>query len=483
MARAASRTCPWLRKPILLKTVLIVVAFLLILNLSLVALSDGVRDKVPFWHVSGGSSSSVEFSNVPDNTPLNNTQFGERGNRVNRLAQWTESVLQNPSSDKGAFEDALVTLFPFLAGATIYMPWSSPGAQDREPPSYVICAGSNNLNMAAHLIRSLRAVHSSQTLIEVAYGGEDDLKPQHRQFLADLEPRVSFIDLLQRFPAAERDILKGGWAMKPFALLAAASPRAILMDADALFLTSPDSLFDTHPDLKRTGTLFFHDRAMRGGEGAQRDWVRAQLEAAGREPSKYLAEQSLFYRGDTWLEQESGVVVVDRSNPRVLLGLMFTTWMNTKDVRDQVTYRTFHGDKETFWLAMELAGLDYYFQPWYAGMVGTITEDQPTSDLAKDHVEVCGRHMVHLDHLGEPFWLNGGIYDNKDHPAGGNAVLTHYLVPGRNSELPEWYPDMDRGLACIKGVGAKLLPYQIVSNVQRIGDAASELDRIINELS
>lgn len=474
------RTWRWHNTHVLVKTVVIVVPILLFVNLSLVTIGDSVRDKVRFWLVRGGSSSSVALSDIPNDTPLNNTQFGERGNRVNQLAQWAELVLQKPSSDRGAFKDALVTQFPFLAGAQIYTPWSSPSAHDTEPPSYVICAGSNNLNMAAHLIRSLRTVHGSQILIEVAYGGDDDLKPQHRLFLADLEPHVSFIDLLQRFPAAERDILRGGWAMKPFALLAAASPRAILMDADALFLASPDSLFDTHPDLKRMGTLFFHDRAMRGGEGRQRDWVRAQLEAAGREPSKYLAERSLFYRGDTWLEQESGVVVVDKSNPRVLLGLMFATWMNTKDVREQVTYQIFHGDKETFWLAMELAGLDYYFQPWYAGMVGTITAGQPVSELAKDNTEVCGRHMVHLDHLGEPLWLNGGIYDDKAHPEGGNAELTHYLVGSQTDELPQWYPDMDRGVACIKGVGVKPLPEQIKLNIQRISREAIELDKIIN---
>lgn len=424
----------------------------------------------------------------PHTTPLRNTQFGERGNRVNHLAQWAESILQDPSSDRGPFNRALEAQFPFLAGASIYTPWSSSSSAetDHEPPSYVICAGSNNLNMAAHLIRSLRRVHGSHSLIEVAYGGEDDLKPQHRQFLSALEPRVSFIDLAERFPAAKRDILGGGWAMKPFALLAAASPRAVLMDADALFLTSPDALFDSHPDLKRTGTLFFHDRAMRNGNdgsSSPRDWVAAQLQAAGREPSKYLAEESLFYRGDTAWEQESGVVAVDRSNPRVLVGLVFAAWMNTKDVREQVTYQKFHGDKETFWLAMELAGVEYYFQPWYAGMLGTITEGQPFADLARDNVEICGRHMVHLDHLGEPFWLNGGVYDNKDHPEGGNANLTYYLVGDPKGARPVWYPDLNRGVACVNGVGAKPLSEQIKDNVQKMSHEASMIDKVIKGLA
>ncbi|KAH8904857.1 hypothetical protein BR93DRAFT_929127 [Coniochaeta sp. PMI_546] len=474
----------WLRPNIAEKPLLIVVALLLALNLSLFTISDSFRSRVHFWPVSGSPDATVVIPVIPK-TPLNVSQFGEKGNRVSQLAQWAELLIENPSYDRRLFDDALVTHFPFLAGAlaSIYTPWSIPGGNGGPQslqPSFVICAGSNNLNMASHLIRTLRRVHGSQTVIQIAYGGDDDLKPQHRQFLANLESRISFIDLLQRFPAAQRDLVGGGWAMKPFALLAAASSRAILMDADALFLSSPDSLFESHPGLRRTGTLFFHDRAMRAGENSGPAWVEAQLEAGGRQPSTYLSTESLFYRRETWWEQESGVVALDRSNPRALLGLMFATWMNTKDVREQVTYRIFHGDKETFWLAMELSGSEYYFQPWYAGMIGTIPDAEAGFNFTSDRVEVCGRHMVHLDHLGEPFWINGGVYDNKDQPERGYAELTHYLVGSPDGERPEWYPN--NNLACLKGTGVRALPDQMRTNLQRIREEASKVDKIISSL-
>ncbi|KAB5554871.1 mannosyltransferase putative-domain-containing protein [Coniochaeta sp. 2T2.1] len=357
----------WLRTTIAKKTVLLAVGILLLINLGLITFSDRIRERVvQFWPVDGEPNSSAELP-YPWTTSLNVSQFGERGNRVNRLALRADLLISNASLDRGTFEEILVTEFPYLTNAlsSIYLPWNDSGDNGRpQQQSFVICTGSNNLHLAAHLIRSLRRVHNSQTTIEIAYAGDEDLRPDHRSFLAGLEPDILFIDLLQRFPAARDDLVKSGWAMKPFALLASISSRAILMDADAVFLTSPDSIFGTHPALNKTGTLFYHDRAARAGEDKRKLWVKAQLEAAGRSPSTYLATESLFYQEKTWWEQDSGVVAVDRANVRALLGLIFAAWMNTKTVRKQVTYQTFHGDKETYWLAMELSGIRLLLSAW-----------------------------------------------------------------------------------------------------------------------
>ena len=58
--------------------------------------------------------------------------------------------------------------------------------------------------------------------------------------------------------------------MKPFALLASKYPRTILVDADAIFLRSPDDLFDQHAGLSETGALFYHDRAIGSDDGLER---------------------------------------------------------------------------------------------------------------------------------------------------------------------------------------------------------------------
>ncbi|KAL2199458.1 mannosyltransferase putative-domain-containing protein [Corynascus similis CBS 632.67] len=471
------------------KTVFIIAA-LLVLNAYL------TRGTIGSWRTGhdGGhpNPDGDKAPPVPETTPLNITQWGERGIRVKQLAHWAEFLIQSPARNRTLFETALVTQFPYLAGAlgSIYTPWALARENNKPRPpglGIVICAGSSNFHLAAHLIRNLRRVHRSQTPIEIAYAGDEDLKPEHRRFLSELEQHISFIDLLQRFPAARQDLTKSGWAIKPFALLASAYPRAILMDADALFLTSPDSLFEIHPALKRTGTLFFHDRALTGGNDERRSWLKDQIQAAGIEPSEYLTTASLFYEGAPWFEADSGVVALDKTIPKVLLGLMFAAWMNTKEVRDQVTYRVFYGDKETFWLAMELSGFQYSFQPWYTGTIGTISEgatEQPDLHLSVEKLEICGTHVLHLDHLGQtPFWINSGVYEDKNKPDDGYAKMTHYWGgnPSTNRlTQPQWY--WKGNIACLKEVGVKVLPDQIKATVNGIQEAAIEVDQMIRHL-
>lgn len=433
---------------------------------------------------------TLVFPEIPD-SPLEISQWGERGSRIRQLAHWADMLMQSQSENTTAFEAALVKQFPFLGGGvleTMYRPWSTPHAQSESASSehgFVICAGSGNYQLAAHLIRSLRRVYKSSSLVEVAYAGDEDLQPKHREFLAALEPNVTFIDLLQRFPDAEKDLKKSGWAMKPFALLASNHSRTILMDADALFLASPEALFEKHPALKKTGTLFFHDRAATGGDEKRLEWVKAAIRVAGLSPSKYLTEESLFYSGAAWYEQDSGVVAVDRSNPRVMLGMIFATWMNTKEVREKITYEVFYGDKETFWLAMELCGFDYSFQPMYAGTVGTVTMvgDQPPS--LESEVEICGKHMLHLDYTGQiPFWMNGGIYEDKGAPEKGFAKMSHYWV-GNTSEIrltqPNWYWHAGN-VACLKEKGVKELSEESKDNVKRTWEEAQKVDEMIRNI-
>lgn len=62
--------------------------------------------------------------------------------------------------------------------------------------------------------------------------------------------------------------------MKPFALLASRIRKAILVDADVVFPHRPDSIFESHPKLHETRTLFGHDRAgPRNGDYGR--WLRS----------------------------------------------------------------------------------------------------------------------------------------------------------------------------------------------------------------
>lgn len=150
--------------------------------------------------------------------------------------------------------------FPWLEDVVSesYTPLSKPAQKDT---GIVICVGRKDFIYAIQLIRALRVVVRSTLPIEIAYAGDSDLPTYQRDILKALDPRLDIINLLNYFDEPTAGLLKGGYAVKRFALLASRFRKAILVDADVIFLQRPDTLFKIHPKLKETGTLFWHDRA------------------------------------------------------------------------------------------------------------------------------------------------------------------------------------------------------------------------------
>ena len=194
-----------------------------------------------------------------------------------------------------------------------------------------MCIGQGNFVLAAHTIQTLRNVVSSALPIEVAYAGDGDLPETKREELKALAPNIQTLDLLEYYDESIAGLKASGWAMKPFAALASRFERAILVDADVIFMQRPDSYFDEHPGLKETGTLFFHDRAY----GDMNGWFKEILE--GRKLSNTL-EESPFWGKELQHNQESGVVFINKAKPAAFMSLMFTTYMNTERVRSEVIY-------------------------------------------------------------------------------------------------------------------------------------------------
>ena len=88
------------------------------------------------------------------------------------------------------------------------------------------------------------------------------------------------------------------------------------------------------------------------------------------------------------------------------------------------------GDKETFWLAAELAGIPYAFHPTYAGIIG------PISANAEEVPEICSPQPLQTDREGRPFWFNSGLLEDKTNADNKQYVnLTHY-IPGGSDEQP-----------------------------------------------
>lgn len=374
--------------------------------------------------------------------------FGMMGQKVAALGDLAELYTHNPSLDHTPLATAIVRHFPWWNPDTLsYYPWKTPTWSDTVTKTMpwlhtgvVICAGDGIALQAAHLIANLRKVLHSKLPIEIAYNGDGDLSPRYRQFLAETGSKVSFLDLTKVFD----DTLIGltGWATKPFALVASRFQRTILIDADALYLSSPDDAFERYPGLPDTGALFFHDKSVNYQE--RRMWVKEQIEKAGRQPSLHLNRSSLFFRGYVSEEQDSATVFVDKTRPRLYMALLFASWMNTKEVRDAVTWKRLWGDKETYWFAAELAGVPYSFEPWLTAELGELgrqvdqLDNGPGEHNVSSRVMSCSIHMGHADVNGdELFWANGGIWQDKHHEEKGFVNWTHWYLGSRIDEVIE----------------------------------------------
>ncbi|KKY27995.1 putative glycosyl transferase [Phaeomoniella chlamydospora] len=360
------------------------------------------------------------------------------------IAEVALLMTEHNSLDREPLMNMLEETFPWwIQSKPIYTPWNSKGF--KKGSSLIMTVGSGNAQLAASLIVGLRNVLKSKIPIEIAYASNHDLPLPTREKLRGLGSDIHMIDMTEVFDDDYIRLSRGGYAMKPFAMLASQYEKTILVDADVVFFESPDNLFSTHPGLIDTGTLFYHDRSTALDPG-RLNWIKELLEAVHREPSPRLSS-SPFYNGETSEEADSGLVAVDKSRPHIFMALMFTAWMNTR-VRDQVTYQHIYGDKETYWLAPELMGIPYFFQPYYAGNVGVLIapedSDPENLDSAFDRPRLCSRQMLHMDANGTtPFWVNGGLYFDKAAPHRGYAEWTHWYI-GAPNEILWWTWEVDQ---------------------------------------
>jgi hypothetical protein len=166
-------------------------------------------------------------------------------------------------------------------------------------------------------------------------------------------------------------------------------------------------LFDD-PGYQATGALFFFDRTLFPDWNAGPDWINAMLPIMSSFPPK-----SRMFNRLSVHEQESGVVLINKKTR--FPGMLAICKMNGRWERELHSYRIFHGDKETFWIGMEMVQEPYAFMRNYGGVIGELRPDNTQS--------VCGAQL-HEDYQGRPLWWNGGLYRNK------NEGITRYLEFG-----------------------------------------------------
>jgi hypothetical protein len=199
----------------------------------------------------------------------------------------------------------------------------------------VMCVGNDQFKHAASAVQAIREILQSDMPIEIFYIDQNDLSREKREYFESI-PNVKTIDISKRIDNSYTRF--GGWAIKPFAMLASSFTEVLLMDADVFVFKKPESFFEDE-GYQATGALFFLDRTLFNNFYEGRKWLKSFLPTH----SSYV-QQSRWWKTTSAHEQESGIVVMDKK--KVLFGLLATCKMNDKQERDKVSYRHSHGDKE-----------------------------------------------------------------------------------------------------------------------------------------
>jgi hypothetical protein len=119
-------------------------------------------------------------------------------------------------------------------------------------------------------------------------------------------------------------------------------------------------------------------------------------------------------------------------------GLLVICALNTPGLKDPIRANT-HGEKETFWMGMEVAGETYEFMP---GMPGSIGRIEAKGSRTFKTSQICG-HLAHFDRDGRLLWFNDGLASSKresdEFAVRQAAILTHY---GREGDRSRWSNDL-----------------------------------------
>ena len=367
--------------------------------------------------------------------PLSDSEFGDLGSRVKVLTDWiqtSEALAASISPDDFAslnkyIQEAALALFSFIENPSRQEGRNAPLKQLREsyiPKSkgIVIPTGKGTFRYACHLISNLRDVLQSTLPIQVAYAGEDDLPLAYREAIVSMGANIETLDITSVLNDTTLNfkIEDGGWAVKPFALLACKFEQAILLDADAVFLQKPEVIFENHKGYQQTGTLLFHDRLLWQGAFKERhQWWEKEMEhhAIGETLSK-----SKVYTEGYAEEGDLGVVVFDKGRLPVLMGLLHIYWQNTLAVHRKLTYRLGYGDKESWWFGLELSGVPYTMEGHYGSILGEI-------DTGKSNT-VCSFTIAHVDEKDKLLWYNGSLLKNKAINKVEFLVPSHWMMDG-----------------------------------------------------
>lgn len=302
---------------------------------------------------------------------------------------------------------------------------SSQAEEDRYASGVIMSLHNGIVSMGVSLIRELRCLGNDE-VIQVYHCFPDEMSDESRAVLTRNDPRVEVIDVCTEL-LADKDAgwfhqsiassFKSYW-LKPLALHHTKIREVILLDADAVLMRNPADL-RALSGYKRTGTTFFYDRVVRlkkflngkvNGKQLLHELIdsyeynRVGLE--GPKPSDQL-KKSWAYLGATGHEMDSSLLLIDKTRAGKALDVLRDLFM-----RVRMGLRFSWGDKEAFWLAYELAHMDYFFSPYGLSLIDSV----PNGDMQSHPNTLCGS-MAHFVPTEDPNSVPEVLYVN------GKALL------------------------------------------------------------
>lgn len=239
----------------------------------------------------------------------------------------------------------------------------------------VVAVNDKYMEFALPSLMHLRSGLGCSLPIEVWHCG-DELSEKNKQLLQN---QISCLTIKDLAPLITEDPKHfQGYQIKGKILQHTQFDEILLIDADVYFYQNPETFF-FHKGYLETGTFFFQDFPwMIFPRGKARSVKRYSIDYWNKrisfiskhiqEPSEYMPKNWQFYwdktallqkkRGLYFEHQESGCVFFNRKkHPKALeyIVQLNTDWKNT--------YQCVFGDKETFWIACEIAKEPYYVNP------------------------------------------------------------------------------------------------------------------------
>ncbi|KAL4110181.1 hypothetical protein PRIC1_001874 [Phytophthora ramorum] len=283
----------------------------------------------------------------------------------------------------------------------------------------IMCMNDDAVPMGLSLIRELRCL-GNQELIQVYHCFPEEMSDDSISLLLGADEHLEIVDVCSDL--VTRGVLTEdmaerfrNWWIKPLAVYHTDLKEVLLLDTDDIFMRDP-AIIRTTEGYEQTGSVFFYDRIIPGGENFNQDlndthYLKALLSdfnytkfgvQPGFSPSAHLDPNTSFaWTRQTIHEQDSSLVAIDKARAGKAMDVMLFL------ITEQRFVLNFSfGDKETFWLAYELAKQNYFFSPWGVGVISSSTNE----DMIKHNDTLCGsiiQYMPVEDDSPEFLYVNG----------------------------------------------------------------------------